>query len=306
MSKEETKKTTSKKNVKEKKETTSKKKDAVSKTVKNTKKDKTKTIIQEENNYGRSLLAAVLIIVIFLGGYLTVQFKKNGGFNNEAKYVATQDEKKFKNDYESLNGTTRTNGQKNKEIEIIDNNNIVYITMEEAAKMLDSGTGVIYFGFAACPWCRNAVPVLLNAMSSSELKEIYYVDIRPEDKNENDLRDTFTLNNKNKAKKTKDAEKSYYDVLLALANDLNDYVLVTNKGKKVNTGEKRLYAPTVVAVKEGVVVGFHEGTVEKHEKDDNGELRDLTKEETKTLLKTYGDIISKFLSDSCGEDVEGC
>ena len=94
--------------------------------------------------------------------------------------------------------------------------------------------------------------------------------------------------------------------MLALANDLNDYVLVTNKGKKVNTGEKRLYAPTVVAVKEGVVVGFHEGTVEKHEKDDNGELRDLTKEETKTLLKTYGDIISKFLSDSCGEDVEGC
>lgn len=306
MSKEETKKTTTKKNIKEKKGTPSKKKEVVSKTVKNAKKSAEKTIIQEENNYGRTLLAAVLIIVIFLGGYLTVQFKKNGGFNNETKYVATQDEKKFKNDYESLNGTTRTNGQKNKEIEIIDDNNIVYITMEEAAKMLDSGTGVIYFGFAACPWCRNAVPVLLNAMNSSELKEIYYVDIRPEDKTENDLRDTFTLNNKNKAKKTKDAEKSYYDVLLALANDLNDYVLVTNKGKKVNTGEKRLYAPTVVAVKEGVVVGFHEGTVEKHEKDENGELRDLTKDEKVTLLNTYSDIISKFLNDACGEDVEGC
>lgn len=264
------------------------------------------TIVQEENNYGKTLLAAILIVIVLLGAYLGVQYKKNGGFGGDKDYVATADEKKFKEDYESLNGTTRANGQKNKEVKIIDDNNIKYITIEEAAKVLDSGSGVIYFGFAACPWCRNAVPTLLEAMTASELEEIYYVDIRPEDKAENDIRDVYALNSKNKAKKQRDAlDPAYHDVLLALANYLDDYVLVTDSGKKVNTGEKRLYAPTVVAVRDGEVVGFHEGTVENHEKDENGELRDLTNDERKELLNTYSDIISKYLKDSCDAE-EGC
>lgn len=279
---------------------------AESKKVQSKPKTTKKTVVQEENQYGKTLLAAIIIVVLFLGAYLGVQYKKNGGFGNDTKYVATADEKKFKKEYESLNGTTRTNGQKNKEINILEDNNIKYITLEEAATILDSGSGVIYFGFSACPWCRNSVPVLLNAMESSDLEEIYYVNVRPENKPENDIRDTFTLNTKNKAKKTKDATDAYYDVLLALANELNDYVLVTDSGKKVNTGEKRLYAPTVVAVKDGVLVGFHEGTTKNHEKDENGGLRDLTKEEENELFDTYSKMISNYLKDSCSTEGEGC
>ncbi len=309
--KKETKKTAKKTEVKKetakkapiKKETTKK---VTPKKVKDTAAKKT-TIMQEENNYGKTLLAAVLIVLVLLGAYLGVQYKKNGGFGKDGDYVATADEKKFKKDYESLNGTTRTNGQKNKEVEIIADNNIKYISIKEAADILESGSGVIYFGFAACPWCRNSVPVLLDAMSSSELKEIYYVDIRPEDKEEKDIRDLYTLNAKNKAKKQKDAaDPAYHDVLLALANYLNDYVLETDKGKKVNAGEKRLYAPTVVAVKDGIVVGFHEGTVDNHEKSDNGELRDLTNEERKELLNTYTNLISNYFKGTCDGNKEGC
>lgn len=302
------KKTTSKEVKKDssKKTTSTQKKEPVKK-AKETKTAKKTTIVQEENNYGKTLLAAILIVMVLLGAYLGVQYKKNGGFGGNDEYVATADEKQFKKEYESLNGTTRTNGQKNKEVEIIADNNIKYITIAEAAKILDSGSGVIYFGFAACSWCRNAVPVLLEAMTSSELEEIYYVDIRPEDKAENDIRDVYALNAKNKAKKQRDAlDSTYHDVLLSLANYLNDYVLLTDSGKKVNTGEKRLYAPTVVAVKEGVVVGFHEGTVDGHEKDENGELRDLTNEERKELLNSYSKVISNYLKDSCDVNGEGC
>ncbi len=251
-------------------------------------------IIQTENNYGRTILAAILIIIILIGGYIGVRSKKKDG---GLFYVATADEKKFKNDYEKLNST-----EQNREIKVSLDNNVKYISMNDANKILDSESGVIYFGFAGSPWSRNAVPVLIEAVQKNKLETLYYVDIRPESKKENDVRDEFTLDAKNKAKKTKTAEQSYYDVLLALANHLDDYVLTTETGKTVNTGEKRLYAPTVVAVKDGVVVAYHQGTFEGHDTDENGKLADLTKEQEKELLEEYNKLISKFLDDNCKDE----
>ncbi len=285
MAKETKKKTAAKK-------TTPKKVAAPAK--KATTKTKTPRIVQTENSYGRTIVAALLIIVILVGGYLAVQYKKSHG---EGAAVITADEKKFKNEYESLNST-----EKNRKVEIMSDNNIKYISMEDAAKMLDDGSGVIYFGFAGCPWCRNVVPVLLNAAKGTELDVIYYVNIRPDSKKENDLRDEYTLDSRNKAKKTKEAKAGYDQVLLALANYLSDYVLKTDSGKKVNTGEKRLYAPTVVVVKKGVVIGFHEGTYEGHDMDKNGNLPDLTKDQEKDLLSVYTKMIAKYQDDNCNEE----
>ncbi len=296
-------KTTPKKEVKKtsstpkKKETpkTTKKTPAKKATAPKTVKKETK-VVQEENNYTRTLIAAVLIALIVLGGYLAVRIKENGSLTGKDDYVATADEKTFKESYEGLNGTTDANGQKITEVEIMVDNNIEYISLDKALSILDSGSGVIYFGFSACSYCRNAVPVLLDAMNSSDLDKIYYVDIRPDNKAENDLRDTYSLNAKNKAKKTKDASDTYYEVLTSLANHLDDYVLYTEKGKKVNTGEKRLLAPTVVSVVKGEIVGFHQGTLDSHEADDKGTLKDLTKEQKKELLKKYTKVISEYLT----------
>ena len=162
-------------------------------------------------------------------------------FDNSAKYMknfvigANEVEKhivgyNFKKEYESLNGTSAH------KVEIIKDNNIVYIDMKKASELLESGSGVIYFGAASCEECRASVPVLLDAMSSSELETIYYVDLT----NENNLRDEYVLNEKNKAKVKLSATAEYDSVRLSLANHLEDYVLTTTKGKKVNTGQKRL------------------------------------------------------------------
>ena len=45
---------------------------------------------------------------------------------------------------------------------------------EEIFDILD-GTGIIYFGFPECPWCRNAVPVLLDAAEEVGIEKIYYI-----------------------------------------------------------------------------------------------------------------------------------
>ena len=284
------------KETKTKKTTTKKNTKAVSKTTpkKVTPKKKESRIIQTENNYGRTILAAVLIIVVLVGGYLAVQYKKNHG---DGIYIQTAEEKKFKEEYESLNGV-----ENNKSITVMKDNNVKYITMEEASKMLDSGSGVIYFGMASCPWSRNAVPVLLDAMQEAKLDTIYYVNIRPDNKKENDLRDEYTLDSRNKAKKAKDASESYYEVLLSLANVLDDYVLTSDSGKKVSTGEKRLNTPTIVAVKKGVVVGFHEGTLNSNLLDKDGNLKDLTSEQEKELKEIYIKIFNKYNDEKCTEE----
>lgn len=308
---EKTKKTPQKKSVSKKKVApkTASSKPKINKT-KTTSKKETK-IIQEENNYTRTLIAALLIALIFLGGYFAIQFKTNGGLGNNKEYVPTKEEKSFKEDYESLNGTTSVDGVKFSKVEIIEDNNVKYISMDEAQKILDGEnkdieSGVIFFGYASCPYSRSAVPVLLKAMESSDLNTIYYVNLRPANSSslngvgqkENDLRDMYTLNAKNKAKRTKEAASdSYYKILTSLANHLDDYVLLTNSGKKVKTGEKRLNTPTIVSVIKGEIVGFHQGTAASHLENEKGELQKLTKEEEKELLNEYTKVISAYLTN---------
>ena len=289
---------TTKKRSTTKKSTSSNIKTTSRKTTKPTPKTKREPkLIQEENSYGRTIVAAILIIAICVGGYFAVQHNKNK--NADANYVQTADEKQFKDDYESLN-----NADSNlKKIEIPRRNYVKYITMKEAADILDSGSGIIYFGFSGSPQCRFAVPLLIEAMKNGKEETLYYVDVRPYNKKENDLRDSYELDERNKAKKTKDADSDYYNILLSLANNLEEYTLETSSGKKVSTGEKRLYAPTVVAVKEGKLLDFHQGTVADHDINEKNEIRDLTKEEEKTLLNKYTSLINNYTNNKCAEDI---
>lgn len=286
-------KKTTKKATTKKTSTTTKVKKSTPKSVATTKQTK---IIQEENNYKNTIIAAIIIALIFIVGIFAINKLSD---NQEETYTPTEDEVAFKEDYESLNGSSDT------QVKIIKDNNIEYINMNKAAEILDSGSGIIFFGYANDEFSRAAVPVLLKSMSSSKLETIYYVNIRPENKEENDLRDLYSLNSKNKAKIAKAATEEYNLVRTALANHLNDYVLTTSKGKEVNTGQKRLNTPTVVSVVEGQVLGFHEGTVEGHRINKDNKLPGLTKEQEKLLLEEYTQVISSQLNKKCTIE-EGC
>jgi hypothetical protein len=257
------------------------------------------TILQEENHYGRTMLAALLIIVICVGGYFWVQHKNASGDKN---YQPTKDEAKFIDEYESLNGKKDSNGNDYIKVSVLKNNNIVYASSSEIINMLDSGTGVIYFGYAEDTASRIAVPILLNAMDSSNLDKIYYLNIR-EKGEDSDIRDIYTLNKKNKARETKEGTKDYYSIRLALANHLHDYILYTSDGKAVNTGEKRLNTPTLVAVVNGEIVGFHEGIYSEYKA--NESAKKLSKTQEKELLNKYLEVISSYLNNDCNDDKEG-
>ena len=227
--------------------------------VKNTKIERKEVVNkkEEDNTYTKTILAAILIILVLIGGYVGFKIKNaKDEKTSDIKdvYTPTIDEKRFKDEYESLNGTARSNGSNNRTVSIIDDNNIQYVTVDQAADILEKGTGIIYFGFAACPWCRNAVPILLKAMSNSNLDTIYYVDVRPNDDKNKDIRDEYSVE-KGKVHRVREASsEKYYDILKTLNDYLNDYDLTGVNGKKYKTGEKSLGAPPVVAVKSGGIV----------------------------------------------------
>ncbi len=196
---------------------------------------------------------------------------------------------KFKNEYEKLNGKEISNGLEYKKLSIDNSNPIKYSNYDEIVDVIKNKTGVIYLGFPECPWCRNALPVLLEVAKDNNIDTIYYKNIK-------DDRDTFEIKD-DKAVKTKDGQKGYYKLLKALDDELSDYTL-TKDDEVYETGEKRVYAPTVIFVKDGNVVGLHVSTVSSHE----NPYEDLTDEQHDELYDIYEEYVLDIIDSSCSTE----
>lgn len=205
--------------------------------------------------------------------------------------VLKSDAVKFKEEYESLNGQiNESNKMTYPTVEVNENNPIRYQTDDEIVKFLENGTGVIYFGFSSCPWCRTAVPLLLKAAESTNLGEILYVDIK-------NIRDTLALDDNNEVIVQQDGTNGYKEILKKLDRVLEPYYLTSKNNKKIDTKEKRLYAPTVVTIKDGQILDVHVNTVASQESG----YTPLDQKEQEELFGIYQKMILKLLDSSCDE-----
>lgn len=230
-----------------------------------------------------------IIIIIFVS-LAAIFFGYN--YMKDKYKVINEDAIKFKKEYEKLNNTLNSNNNKTyPKVGISSNNVIKYSTYDEIIKVLKEGTGVIYLGYPECPWCRNMVPVLLNAAEETGIDSIYYLNIKED-------RDLLVLDEKNKIKVQKEGSTQYYALVEVLSEILDDYILTSNKGVEVNTNKKRIYVPLVVFVKNGEIVGYHANTVES-QKDPYKLLSDRQKEE---LLLIYIDLMNMLVGDVCDEN----
>ena len=202
---------------------------------------------------------------------------------------------KFKKEYESLNDT-KVNNKKYKSVEINKNNPIKYSNYNEIIDVIKNKTGVIYLGFPECPWCRNAVPVLLDVARDNGIDTIYYLNILNE-------RDSYIVKN-GKIEYAKDDKgndikgtEGYLKLLKVLDKELEDYV-IEFEGKEYNTNSKRIYAPTVIFVRDGKVIGLHVSTVSSQ----TDPYKDLTKTQYKELYDEYSSYVSSMNSSSCPID----
>ncbi len=237
------------------------------------------------------ILGVALILAVGFKIYSNYQDNKPKETENPVR-EATASSKEFKKQYESLNGTKNSSDKDYLNVSIAENNPVIIKTDEEILDVLENGTGVIYFGFNSCPWCRSMIETLLKTFDEEKLENLYYVDVK-------DIRSTYEVKKK-KLTETKKGTESYYKILDYLDEYLSEYTITSDK-KEYDTKEKRLYAPTVVAIKDGTIVGFHEGTVASQEDPYLG-LTDSEKTELTNIFKEE----FKELKDSSCEDERGC
>lgn len=134
----------------------------------------------------------------------------------------------------------------------VGNDNIYYYTnYDEVIEMFAKGTGVVFFGFPACPYCKVYVPVLNEVAKERGAEKIYYLNIK-------DMRD----------KNTEEYKK--------IVEILSEY-LETDENSN-----KRLYVPDTYFVKDGKIVGHNnnmstlsgENVQEYFDEDKRKELKD--------------------------------
>ena len=156
-----------------------------------------------------------------------------------------RDSVKFKNEYESLNGTKSDSGKKYRTLSISKDNPIKYATAEEIVEKMDNKeTFAVYFGFAKCPWCRSVLPTLFEVANKHEIDEIYYVDIL-------EIRDKLELNKENDIVIKEKGTDAYYELLRRFDDKLDKYTLKTEDGEEIDTMERRIYAPNIASVVAG-------------------------------------------------------
>ena len=230
----------------------------------------------------KKLLFILFASLITLTG--CTQTQPNNGNSSQQQEEHTQDAAQFKTEYEEYNGKTTSNGKEYLNIELPEVNPIVYASYEEVMDVLENGTGVIYFGYPTCPWCRNVVPVLLESAKENRVKEILYF-------NAKEYRDTLRLNELGEIEVVTEAKEGYAELVAALGEHASVYEGLNDDSIK------RLYFPTVVFVKEGEVIAFHEGSVDSQEDPYIG----LDEEQVKELKKIYKDGFIRALREVCDE-----
>ena len=190
----------------------------------------------------------------------------------------SSDAYQFKEEYEALNGEDNGNGKTIRTIEIPVDNPIVYASSDEIVSKIDAKESfVVYFGFAKCPWCRSMIEQLIKSAKDNNIDTIYYVDVL-------EIRDTYAIDDEGNIQKTKDGTDGYMALLERIGNVLSDYTLTDEEGNKIEVGEKRIYAPNVVAVVNGKAEKMTEGVSEKLE-DPYSELTDEMMEESYNSFK---------------------
>lgn len=213
----------------------------------------------------------ILLAILLVISLITVYIKTNN----------TNDAIKFKKEYESLNNKTNTSGKQYLTVNINKNNKIKYATYEEIVEILTSKSGVIYFGFPECPWCRNAITPLLEAADETNIN-IYYF-------NALSIRDKKHLDENGNIITDEEGTEEYKKLIQLMYDSLGAY-----EGLKDET-IKRLYFPTVVFIQDGKIINIHIGTLDEQE-DPYTPLTDSQKSQLKNIYKSN---ISKISETTC-------
>ena len=226
----------------------------------------------------------ILCVIVAILGYLDVINVETNTYGDSIK---------FKDEYEKYNDQETSSGQKYVNLKIDNKNPIKYSTYDEIIDIIENKTGIIYLGFPECPWCRSVIPVLFDVVKDNEINTIYYLNIKDERTSYTveDEKLVYEIDDRGKEKK---GTEGYHKLLKVLDKHLTEYT-ISYEDKTYETGEKRIYAPTVIFVKDGKVLGLHVSTVDTH----LSGYDKMTKEQIEELYTIYEDYILEIKETTC-------
>lgn len=194
-----------------------------------------KVVNNSYNKIKKIILGVLSLVLIILASILI--FEK---FNHEERMLT--DAKKFAKEYTNVD----------------EENIFIYASSKDILKILENGTGIIYFGYPDCKWCKSYVPILNEVAKEENIDKIYYYNIK-EDRRSN------TPN------------------YIKITELLKDYLYYDDEGNY------KLYAPDVTIVKNGKIIGHNnEGSIVTKEQGTPEEyFSEERKENLKNTLRTY-------------------
>lgn len=197
----------------------------------------------------------------------------------------SSDALKFKEEYESLNGEKNDNGNKHRTLNIPKDNPFVYATSADINNKIDKkDTFIVYFGFSKCPWCRSILEQFIKVAKDNKVNTIYYVDVL-------NIRDVKEVKD-GEVVTTTEGDKDYMALLEKIGDVLEEYTLTEANGNKVDTNEKRIYAPNIVVVSRGKAIKMETGIADDL-KDPYSELTTAMRKDTydklKCIMKCFND-----------------
>ncbi len=194
-------------------------------------------------------------------------------------YEPSEDEIRFRKEYESLNGEKNADGKDYKEITVEEHNRMVYADLSRILDLfISKESAVVYFGFPECPWCRSALPVLLQTAEEADIDEILYCNCL-------DQRDIREVDEEGNVTITRQGSLEYMQLLEKLGDWAEVY-------EGVDENAKRLYFPTVLVMIRGEIRLLHTGTVDSQE----DPYLALTEEQTSELFNIYSNALRSYHS----------
>lgn len=189
----------------------------------------------------------------------------------------TQETLAFKLEYEALND------DHNPHMQVPETIKIHTLDFTGTRDLLEKGTGILFFGFPTCPWCRNLLPELFVAMQENGINDLYYF-------NPKSIRDKKSLNEAGEIVEEIPTSAEYQYLL-----DKMDAILPAYEGLN-DPSIKRLYVPTLVVLKDGKILGHHLNTIDEQ----TDPYIPLTEEQKKKLRNLISVQMFPLINETCG------
>ena len=190
----------------------------------------------------------------------------------------------FKEKYENLNDTQTSSGAINRSVSIAEDHPFVRESGNEILKKIQNKeTFYLYIGDELCPWCRSVIEKAIEIAKLAQIKTIYSIEIW-NDQGEEIFRDKYIYENE-ELKKIYEGDPSYFELLAYFDDFLQDYTLLTEE-KEIQTGEKRIFAPSFFYIEEGIPKRMCTG-ISPLQNDSREELSEAILEDESKLFKAF-------------------